>query len=262
MPPIRIAVATCCFAQPLKPSLHTAAGIGAEAVQLDARNELKPAELSDTGRRQLLHDLNEIGLSVASLSFPTRRAFFDSEQLEARVAAAKTAMQFAYQLEARIVTARIGRIPEDPDSAQFQLLCDVLNDLARHGNHVGATFSITPSRDSARSLAQMIERVTEGPIGINFDPATFVIAGDHPTEALQTLHESVTHVQIRDAIQDLDGSGLEVPVGRGEVPWDEFLALIDEIGYQGWLTIDRTQGDDKRNDAARAVQFLRQVSRG
>jgi len=260
MLPFRIAVASHCFELPLKQALEAAAAIGAEAVQIDARNELQPTELSQTGRRQLLHRLSDLSLSVASLRFPTKRAFYDSDRLGARIEAAKTVMTFAAQLKASIVTTQAGRVPNDPESAEYILLRDILNDLVRHGNHVGVTLSLTPTRESADALAQLVRDVTAGPIGINFDPAAFVLNGHDPTAALRTLHQLFTHVQIRDAVRDLDGTGVEVPVGRGEVDWDEFLALIDDAGFRGWLCLDRTDGDRKSEDVAHAVEFLRRIA--
>src|SRR6266404_4886160 len=70
MPPLKIAVATRCLSLPLKDSLRVAASLGAKGVQFDAREELRPGDLTETGRRQLLHGLGELGLSVASLAFP------------------------------------------------------------------------------------------------------------------------------------------------------------------------------------------------
>lgn len=259
---LRVAVATRCFQQPLKQSLITANAVGGQGVQFEVRNELKPSEFSETGRRQLLHYLDELGLSVSSLTFQTRRPLFEEQQLDARLAFIKEAMQFAFQLKAPVVTARIGRIPTDADSVESQVLCEVLSDLARYGNHIGATFAITPTNESPETLAQLIAKIGDGPLGINFDPATFVMIDQDPAEAFRTLHEFVMHVQIRDALRDIDGSGLEVPVGRGEVGWEEVLALLDEAGYRGWLTVDRTTGDDKQNDVARAVKYLRRVAAG
>jgi sugar phosphate isomerase/epimerase len=257
-----IAVATRRFLQPLKQSLQTAAKIGAGGVQLDVRNELNPADLSETGCRQLLHYLDELSLDVSSLSFASRKRLFDLDNIEPRLEAVRTAMQFAFRMQARFLTVQVGRIPSEGESTDYQMLSEILNDLAKYGNHVGSTLLITPSGDSAESLLQLISTVTQGPIGINFDPAPFVFSGQNPLEALRVLHSSVMHIRVRDALSDIDGNGLEVPVGRGEVVWDEFLALLEEAGYQGWLTIDRTQGDDKTGDIANAVQFLRNVAFG
>lgn len=262
MLPLRIAVATRSFGQPLKTAVRTASDIEADGVQFEVRQELKPADLTDTGRRQFLHMLGELGLSVASLEFPARRAFYDPDQLDARIAAAKETMTFAYDLGANVVTSRVGRIPQDEQSPEYGVLQEALGDLARHANRVGATLAITPTGESAERLAKLVGSIDEGPIGVNFDPAVFVVAGHDPADALRTLYQLVTHVVVRDAVREADGTGIEVPVGRGEVPWDELLAMLDEAGYHGWLTVERTQGDDKAADMGRAIQYLRRVAAG
>ncbi len=89
MRPLRLALATSCLGQPLKPALMLASRLGANGVQLDARNEIKPSEMSATGRRQFLHLLSEIGLQIASLDFPLRRRLWDEERLDARLDALK-----------------------------------------------------------------------------------------------------------------------------------------------------------------------------
>ena len=219
-------------------------------------------EVSETGCRQLLLYLDELNLKMACLSFASRTSLCDPDRLESRLDAIRSAMKLAYQMKSGLLTVRIGRIPHDPDSPEYQTLCEILNDLTKFGNHIGTTLLITPSGDSAEELLQIISSVTQGPIGINYDPAVFVLSGQNPLEALRTLHSSFMHVQVRDAVRDFDGNGSEVPVGRGEVKWDELLALIDEAGYRGWLTVDRTQGDDRTGDIARAIQFLRAVTGG
>jgi sugar phosphate isomerase/epimerase len=256
---MRIALATRCLNLPLKESLCTAASLAARGVQLDAREEIRPGELTDTGRRQLQHLLGELGLSIASLAFPTRRSFYDEEQLDARVSAVKQTMEHAWQLQARVVTARIGKIPSDKESKPYRLLFEVLSDLARHGNQVGATLAITPSHDSPQALSELIASVKSGPLGIDFDPAVFVMSGHNPAEALRTLHSLALHVTARDAIRDIDAGGLETALGRGEVEWVELLPLLDEINYTGWVTVNRTHGDDRAGDAARAIQYLKSV---
>ncbi len=259
MSALRIAVATRCLNLPLKESPRAAARLGAKGIQFDAREELTPGGLTETGRRQLLHTLGELGLSVASLAFPTRRSFYDEEQLDARVAATRRVMDEAWNLRAAIVTARVGKIPADKDSATYRLLQEVLGDLARHGNQVGATLAITPTHDSPEALAELVGSIKTGPLGIDFDPAVFVMSGHNPAEALRTLHRFVLHFTARDAIRDVDAGGLEVALGRGEVEWVELLALLGEIDYRGWVTVSRTQGDDRAGDVARGVQYLKNV---
>lgn len=258
--PVRISVATVGFKQPLKQALQTAVDMGAHAVQLDAWNELRPASLTESGRREFLHLLDELGLKVASLYLPTRRTLSEMEDLEGRLATIKSAMQFAYQLRSNVLALRIGRIPTDPLSREYELLRQVLGDLAAYSNHVGTTLAILPTHDSPETLHQLTTSVTEGMLGIDFDPAGFIIGGHKPPAALRLLHASVVHMQARDAVRDIDGGGAEVTLGRGEVNWDEFVAGVEEIEYRGWVTVTRTQGDDRLDDIERAVSYLRQIT--
>jgi sugar phosphate isomerase/epimerase len=262
MPPIRLAVATRLFDQPLKASLQSAADAGADGVQFDVRQELRPESLSGTGRRQFLHHLDELGLVGASLWMPLRRTLYDLDELDARLAAVRAAIEFAAQLKIKILALRAGRVPEDAASADAQLLTSTLNDLARIGNRQGVILALTPAREEPALLRQLLDSVTEGPVGVNLDPAVFVMAGMDPSDTFRTLHDRVNHVQVRDAIRDADGGGLEVPVGRGEVAWDELLAVAEEANYRSWFTVDRTQGDSKPADATRAISYLRRLALG
>lgn len=261
MLPLKIAVAAQCFDRPLKQVLAAAREIGAQGLQFDARHELVPRELSQTGRRELLHRLDELGLAVASLAFSTERAIYDAERLEARLEALKQAMQFAASLKCRVLTVRLGRLPAD-DSPEHGLMLGVLNELARFGNHIGVTIAVTPARESPQALSHVVRQVTEGPLGVNFDPAAFLADGCDVIEAFRTLHDSVVHIRVRDAVRESDDSVLEVPVGRGEVEWDALLALTGEAAFRGWLTVDRTAGQDKQGDAARAIEYLRRLGHG
>jgi len=256
MPIFPKAVTAACLNRPLRETLLAAAEIGAAGLQFDVRTELRPSDLSETGRRQFLKMAAEMNLRIASLSFTTRRTFYDTADLDRRIAAAKTAMDFAYQLGANVLALRVGRIPAESESIEYLTLRDALSDIARHGNHVGVVPVITPCGDSPAELGRLLGDVTVGPAGVDFDPAGFVMTGHSPTEALRELHDRIFHVQARDALRDVAGSGIEVPLGRGEIDWLEFVATLDEIAYRGWITVNRTQGTDRAGDAARAIKYL------
>jgi sugar phosphate isomerase/epimerase len=85
------------------------------------------------------------------------------------------------------------------------------------------------------------------------------MSGHNPAQAFRALHPWVIHVTARDAIRDVDAGGVETALGRGEVDWVEFLPLLDEIEYAGWVTVNRTQGEDRAGDVARGVEYLKNV---
>lgn len=262
MEPLRRAVACHCLPQPIRRAIHAAVELGATGIQFNSRQELRPNDLSDSGRRQLRHDLEIEGLTISSLAFPTRRSLYDPEQIEARISGLKQTLEFAYQLHVPIVVARVGAIPSDKDSDDYKLLVNVLSDVARHSNRVGTTLAITPTRDSAADLKELISQITEGLVGINFDPAVFAMCGRDAVTAFRELHQHVLHVTARDGVRDIDGSGQEAVLGRGDVEWPELIALLTEADYRGWLTVDRNNSEDATRDAERALAYLMNVTHG
>ena len=50
----------------------------------------------------------------------------------------------------------------------------------------------------------------------------------------------------------------EVPLGEGQVPWSDYLAALKKVGYNGFLTIEREQGDTREKDIRHAADFLRE----
>jgi sugar phosphate isomerase/epimerase len=257
---LRLAIATVRLKGSLRETIRMAEQSGASGLQFDARQQLKPGEFSQTGRRQLLHTLAERNLQVASLTFPLRRPLHDQEHLEARLEAIKQAMQFAWDLKSRVLVCRVGRVDDDLQSPAGGRQREVLQELARHGNRVGVTLAVTPSGDAPEALRSLLDAIDDGPLGIDFDPAERVMSHQTPVASLRALHDRVTHVTIRDALRDADGAGRESVVGRGEVPWEELLATLDETAYSGWLTIDRRDGDDPLAEMTRAVSFITSVA--
>ena len=257
---VRLAVATAPFQLPVRQAIDLAGRIGVEGIQLDARSELKPAEMGETARKQLRHYLSERSLTLGSLACSLNRPLYEREKLDLRIERVREAMVLASQLKVPTLVLRAGQIPVDAESADRERLVGVLRDLAAFGNHLGVVPAITPSDDAVETLQTLAKEISTGPIGIDFDPAGFVMARRKPIDALRELHDVVQHVQIRDGRRDVDGVGIETVVGQGDVPWLELIATTAEMNYRGWLTIRRTLGEDRPGDCARAAKFLRQLA--
>lgn len=257
-PQLRLGYPTRLLEGSLRDKLRVAATTGAAGIQLDLRHELQPGELTETGRRQFRKLLEEHGLGLAPATFALRRALIESTGLEERVAAVGSAIRFAAELRAAVLIIRPGPIPA-VDTEARTLFVEIVNDLSRIGNHVGVTLALTTGRESADVLSQALQEVTAGPVGANLDVAACVMAGHDPATHVTVLQRGIQHVRIRDGLQEADGGGVEVAVGRGETNWEAFFAALAEVGYRGWLTPDRTAGDDPARDAAQAIQFVKNV---
>ncbi|MDA0832434.1 MAG: sugar phosphate isomerase/epimerase [Planctomycetota bacterium] len=254
---MKIGLAVDGLERPLRELLDLGRRLGVTGLQFDARKQLPPHSLSDTGRRQFVQELKARNLQIAAMSFITRHPYIEQAGMDARLEATREAMQFAFQLGCRILTIRVGKIPSDPASADYELLRNILNDLVRFGNHIGITPAILPTGDNPQGLAQLLREINQGPIGVNYDPVNFLFNGQSPTETLRMLHPWIVQYRLRDGQKDYDGLGIEVPMGRGELDWNELFALFHESEFSGWLVVDRTQGDDRVGDLTRAVQFAK-----
>ena len=254
----RFAFPTRLFEGTLRAKVERAAALRVSGLQLDLRHEVHPGELSETGRRHFRQVLGEHGMTLAGGVFPLRRSLSDEQGLEERVAGTVAAIRFAAELKLDSLILRPGPLPP-ADGPGRPLLVEVLNDLARAAEHVGVTVALTNGREQPEDFAALLAAVSAGFLGVNLDPAALVMAGLDPAAAARVLHDRLRHVRLRDGQTDADGAGTEVPVGRGEVEWQELFATLVEAEFDGWLTPDRTAGEDPVGDAVRAVSRLRDL---
>ena len=111
-------------------------------------------------------------------------------------------------------------------------------------------------------------------VAVNLDPANFVmVTGDDPVRAVYTLRDYIVHTHAKDGIKLADGDpeaiyGViedviqagdyfrELPLGEGDVPFADYLHALEDIGYRGFLTIEREVGENPAQDIALAIKFL------
>ena len=129
MPNLKIAIELASLRQPLKKALHTAARLGAQAVELDVRNEIRIRDMTQTALRHLRKLLEDLDLSVSAVSFPTRRGYNVPDDLERRIDGTKAALEFAHKIGASVVVNCIGRVPEDDQSSAWSLLLEALTQI-------------------------------------------------------------------------------------------------------------------------------------
>jgi sugar phosphate isomerase/epimerase len=260
MSTLRIGIQTRSLRQPLRQALRTAARLGADGVEIDARRELPPSEMTQTGLREFHKLLGDLNLRVAAIAFPTRRGYDDPEELERRVFATQAAMRFAVDLKSDVVINRIGRIPDSDDDPRFGRLIEALTAIGAHGERVGARLAAQTADASPQSLARLLAALPEHTVGIDLHPGELIIAGRTPQEALELLGQHVLHVHASDAVRDF-GAGRAKPVelGRGTADLPELLGRLTEFDYRGWVTIEARDAADPISEIGNAVAFLRSL---
>lgn len=255
---VRVAIQTKCLAQPLKQALHTAGRLEADGVQIDLRQELLPAELSDTGLRQLRKLLDDLNLRVGSVAFPTRRGYANPHDLERRLEATVEAMHAGSRLGARVMLITLGPCPA-PETAARTTLLEALGTLGMHGNRLGVELALQ-STAPAEELETLLGELPERLVGFDLNPADLIISGGAPRAFAERLGRHVIHLFANDAVRGFGSTGgSDVELGRGGADFPELLGQLEEYNYRGWATIERRGSRQPVDDAANAVRFLRSL---
>lgn len=260
MPQLKIGIAASALRQPLRRAIASAQRLGASAVELEARNELRPSEVTDTALRQIKKLLDDANLKVCSLSFMTRRGYNDLDALDRRVAATKEAMQLAYKLRAPVVVNSIGRVPQEAGEGDWDLFLETLGDLGHFADRAGASLAARTGSEEGAALARLLAALPAGGVGVDFDPAALLVNGYSAIDALAHLGPYVRQVRARDGVRDLAaGRGQETQLGRGSADFPALIGALEDFAYRGYFTIDRQHSADPQSDIANAVQFLRNM---
>lgn len=260
--PLRIGIQLTNLKLPFKQSLIAASQLGAQGVEIDARQQIKPAELTNSALREIRKLLDDLNLRVCAVSFRTRRGYADADDLERRIDATKAAMQMAYSLGASIVINQVGPIPVELTGPDADRLRAALSDLGRYGQRVGAMLAAETGAESGPEVLKLIDALPEGSIGVNFDPGNLIVNSHSVDEAADVLGKHVLHVHANDAVRDLARRrGIEVELGRGSVDFASLLALLEEHGYQGYVTIKRDNTANAAAEIGQAVAYLKELFR-
>lgn len=245
---------------PLKKGLEVASALGARGVEIDLRHDIVPRELSQTGVRQFRKLLEDLNLKVCAATFPTRRGYNDADDLDQRIAATKEAIDCAYKLGAPILTNQIGRVPAEETDERFTLLRDVMSEIGRYGHQNGVFMTAKTGPQSAEDLNRLLNVLPDGMLGVEFDPGAMIVNGFSARESLEALLKHVRHVYARDGVRDLAiGRGIEVELGRGSADFPLLIALLDDGGYNGFLTVARDNPESPRHEAEQSLEYLRQL---
>jgi len=245
---------------PLKAAIPLVAQWGVQAVALDARHDFTAADASETALRQLRKHLADHRLRVCAVHYATRRGYNEPADLERRIEGTRWAMKLAAALGSPVVVNRIGDISTQPDDAQRSLLLQVLADLGRYGQHIGALLAAETGAEPPELLAQLIADLPVGSVVVDLNPGNLLVHGHAPLDAISKLGPHILHVHATDGVSDkARGRGQRVALGRGMADWPEILGALQEQDYRGDFTVERTDSLNPQSELQSAVKFLRSM---
>jgi sugar phosphate isomerase/epimerase len=174
-------------------------------------------------------------------------------------ARAASASQVARSLGLRLVTFHAGFLPHDSADPLRGRMLDRLREIAGLFASYGLSVAFETGQEPAETLAACLEELAQPSIGVNFDPANMLLYGSgDPIEGLRILAPWVKQIHLKDAIAScVEGQwGHEVPIGKGQVAWPEFLREVARCPQRPALVIEREAGDDRIGDIKAGARFL------
>lgn len=259
-----------------KDAIVKAAQIGAKGLQMYATSgEFAPENMNTAKRKELLDMVKSNGLVFSALCGDLGMGFGNRELNPGLIEKSKRILDLAKELETDVVTTHIGVVPSDKNHERYKIMQEACFELSKYADSMNAHFAIETGPEIAVTLRGFLDDLGSKGVAVNFDPANFVmVTGDDPVKGVHTLKDYIVHTHAKDGrkLRDVNpeiiyriideeanqgDAYIEVPLGEGGVDFDNYLKALDEIGYKGFLTIEREVGEDPVSDISKAVDFLK-----
>ncbi len=268
---------------PFRESMEKCAQMGADGVQLYAvSGDMAPENMTRSDLVEKRSIIRDCGLEVSALCGDLGgHGFAVLEENAWKIEKSKRIIDLALEFGCNIVTTHIGVIPADKAGARYGIMQEACNELAEYAHKCGAYLAIETGPEPATHLKEFLDSLSSKGLAVNMDPANLVmVTGDDPVQAVYTLKEYIVHTHAKDGIMlqktdpqviyDFFAEGgigdlrledyfKEMPLGQGNVDFGRYLAALKDIGYSGYLTIERELGSDPEADIRAAVDFLRKM---
>jgi len=226
------------------------------------RGEMYPDNLSAQQRKAFKKFVADQCLEISALcaDFDWVRGFTDAEFNRMNIPRIKKCIDLACDLDTRVVTMHIGHLPAEKSDAVYQEVLRTATELAQYAESRDKVLCTETGPESPERLLDFLGQVPSKGIGVNYDPANLVMCGpfDH-IGGVKVLAGYIHHTHAKDGVCLGGGAFRELPLGEGGVVFPYYLAALDAIRYDGYLTIEREEGDDRVSDVAHAVRFLREL---
>lgn len=215
--------------------------------------ELHPDNLGASGRRDLRRLLGSKGLALSALCADFGKSFKNPDVNNELVPLTVKCLELARELGTDVVTSHFGAIPEDPADPARRAMEGAARDIASRAEGLDVSFASETGAESPEALKDFLEAMASPALKVNYDPANLTRRGFSAVEGVGVLGPWIVHTHVKDGRK----GGGELPVGEGDVPWEEYLGSLAAVDYDGFFTIEREGGEDFLGDVARAADFLR-----
>lgn len=147
------------------------------------------------------------------------------------------------------------------DQAFASQLQSALVEIGQKADRYGVIVAFSSSLAGFAAMTQSLASARCPWFGIDLDPVAMVRDDWSRDEIFSAAGPLVRHVRARDAVSGDNRRARPVVVGSGTTNWDEFLSLLDDAGYNNWLTVDPSELNDRPLAAVEGCRILKALNR-
>ncbi len=266
------------FRLPFREAVEKAASLGVQGLQMAFDvNTQTPEKV-----REELDIIKSNGLKVTAVMGDFGRGFWNEELNPETIDLSKRVMDLTLHYETNIVTSHIGVVPINPNTKRYEVMQIACRELAAYADSLGGYFAMETGPEPSIVLKTFLDSLGSRGVAVNFDPANLrMVTGEDPVIAVHNLKDYIVHTHAKDGrmlsfldpevVYGLRPIGekdpkvqafIETPLGEGQVDFKAWITALEEVGYRGYLTIEREVGEDPAADIATAVAHLRGILNG
>ena len=225
----------------------SARAIGLDGLELSVQSRDDGHPLwSDAGRAHVRSLCRDSGLQLSALATQVmmRGGFVGDPDTRAQARAhVRDLIAVATDVGVGLILVpffRGGTIRDDTGARQVVEDLRAVVDIAAQANVVLAVETGLP----AERWARLVDDVGSTWCRAYFDLGNAVTNGYDLADDARTLGSRIAGVHVKDS-----GETKPVQLGEGRVPLDTSAAVLREIGYDGWYTLETPPGDDPDQNA-------------
>src|SRR6201982_993089 len=185
------------------------------------------------------------------------------ETRAARIAHIKKASDFAKQCGIPAVQTHCGFIPENPNDPVYKETIAAMKEVVGYCKNNGQNCRSETGQETPITLVRAIEDVGLDNQGVNFDLANLILYGKaNPVDAIELLGPYVQGIHAKDGLFPTIPKklGKEVPIGKGKVYFQRIIERLNQLNYQGAVTIEREiSGPQQVADVREAKNYLEKL---
>lgn len=223
--------------------IATAKDMGFDGIEIrGVGNELYAPgikEFTDTNRKTTKEKLYGMGLRIVCLA--SACYLYDQENAERYLAEGKAYIDTASALGAPYIRVLGDRDPQPSAGIDDDVVAGALEILGEYaaGKDVTVLIETNGVYADTKRLSRLLNRISCANTGVLWDlHHPYRYFGELPEQTYQNVGKFIKYVHVKDSVLDENGHLQYKMLGSGDLPVRESVRVLNENGYDGYLSLE------------------------